>query len=873
MINRSIFLNIAVAIIFLFEATVSYGETSRGARGANEGQSTQSIGETIDPNSCPQTLVNWVKDDFTDKSTLKVFDFPSEAKVCTTAVRSYQAYAQQSGQKTEFSDADKLSTYLTDRYKQVAPAMKHILSKCNSLPNGQDKIVKTRYYMAMEKFENYNNSLVDEIAYIDSVLPGSNGLEQIECNEKFPFPTTGKRCKEYQSLKSKSCVLSPEQKMNTMVSKTMDALNRIQKLDIALKECNRKSLKPQACELLQVEISRIENENPWLQNANYFQDVRQIMKHKSDWQKTFTPAVIKSKITKHLSDNRDLLKKQYERSQKHIRCMSYTSVNSESSCKFEDTRKLLAALPDIPDAGDGKVKANREFDSHIDAEKCLVDRGLDRAETKKIIDESIIDGGLTAATAGLGVVASSGLKMVKGMSNMNRVRAAGMVSTAAAGVNILPGLKAAYESCNAESQELAKFSKKTESLSANVCPDPGSKLEMLKEAESSCLTDAILSAADILPFTAGLKLIGRTSRSALLSHLKDPKQRAELEKILASIGGITNDEERAAVAGKLLDKTLSSDQKKCIISAHKIGAGKAMRTAATSGLPDAELLSQSDLNQKKGILRSCGFDSLDISLLMRTGITGESPRPLPPGADDFFRSRILAAFGREPSLEEVRALIKARTFLTVDPEKSAQILRSAGFAENDIKIIVNEKKLEDSEIINKARGITLSPRLDPVDQLKNAMENRGPEEVRVAYAASKTEVERIIQKSGGQSMSVDQLSDLATRGLSPADAAKYAVNNTKNDADLLSTLASLDRKIAANSGKGIQGDFSAAQIQEMKYELMQKYYAQKFNVKSGYSILDTVWDKDEAAGELLSAAAAKLDELRKKRHKLWPSTN
>lgn len=890
--------SIFFAIVFTLTvySPLLFAETASG-RSDTGNSSRQTValdpGSQHDRNKCPKSLVDWVNDDFTDKSTLKVFKFPSEAKACSATVQSYQDYAQKSGQKTTLDDAEKFSQYLADRYKQVSPSMKTALSKCNTLPNGQDKLVKTRYYMAMEKFEGYNNSLVDELAYIDSVLPGSNGLDQIDCNEQFPFPTTGKRCKDYKALKNKACKVTPEQKMQQLIRKTYNALHRIDKLEKAKKECDRKSLKPEACQLIQVEITRIETEHPWLQNANHFQDVRQIMKNKSDWFKIFNEDVIKKKITGYFSENREALKKQYDRSLKHIRCMSYTTVNPDSSCNFEDSRKLLAAIPDVPDMSDKKIKQNREYDSYIEAEKCLVDRGLDRAQTKAIIDDSVTDVGIVVATAGLGAVAAGGLKVMKGMSGVNRVRGAGLTTTALASANMYPGLRSAYTSCLGESTELAKFSNKPEVMSENICPEPQSKLEVLKDAESSCLTDAILGSADVWPFVKSLSIVGRTNRAALLANIKDPAQRAELEKILAKNGQLTA-AERTDAANKALGKNLNETEKNCILQAHSIGGGKKMRTAATAGWPDEELLSQSDLNQKKDKLKSCGFTSVDISILMRTGITGESAIKIPPGADDYFRKRMKVAFDIDPSLEQVDALVRADRHLAHNPDKSIDILKQSGFSDEQIKKIVKEKALKE-QLPEKANSIILTPRPDPAAvaaakpppavtsqssapstvsasaKLKDAFETQDTRKIQEAYSASQAEVRQVVDRVGGTKLSVDNLVDFSTRGLPAEEAAKYAAAQLSTDADFAKALGSIDRRVSEAAKKSYQGDFEATKLLEMKLALMENYYSKKFGIKPGYFDGGSLWDKSEQAGEAYSAAAETLANLQKKKNAKWPT--
>lgn len=123
-----------------------------GSSSSNSKTVNAEKGVPIDVKACPKMLMDWVKDDFTDKSTLKVFKFPSEGKSCTSAAKAYEEYAQKSGQRTELSEADSLSKYLADRYPQISISARNSMNSCNALPNGQNKLVKTRYYLAMEKF-------------------------------------------------------------------------------------------------------------------------------------------------------------------------------------------------------------------------------------------------------------------------------------------------------------------------------------------------------------------------------------------------------------------------------------------------------------------------------------------------------------------------------------------------------------------------------------------------------------------------------------------------------------------------------------------------------------------------------------------------
>ncbi len=611
-----------ILILSLPFVTSADSETVRSDGGSSSTAKTANAeeGVVIDVKACPKMLVDWVKDDFTDKSTLKVFKFPSEVKSCTSAAKAYAEYAQKSGQKTELSEAESLSKYLANRYPQISASAGNSMNSCNALPNGQDKLVKTRYYLALEKFENYNTSIVNELAYIDSMIPSGSALAKLKCNPQFPFPNVAKRCSDYKQKMGATCKYTPEQRMDAMVSKSYYALNTIKKLEDAYKKCMM-SQNAMTCADIQTVVQRISAENPWL-NSRQFLQVRAIAKSNTNWEKNFDKNDMKKRISGYFNDTRDSLVKQYETNLKHVRCLTYTTSGfGSSNCKLENTRLLLGSIPDLPDLSDRRLKVNREFDAAIQGEKCLLERGADREKIESLIDQSAISAGVTIATAGLGVIAAGGLKITQGMSSVNRMRSAAGALTVTAGINLSVGVKDAIASCQKESEALFKFSSSSEAISENLCPDPYSKISQAYDAESSCVTDALLASANVWPFVKGLKMVGNSSKYGLAASFKDPKQREAVEAILAKNGQLS-ELERPKAAETMLGRGLSALEKNCVMSAHNTAPSKFMRTADTTDFPESQLLSQSELLAKKAVLSKCGFDIAEVTILMRSGITG-----------------------------------------------------------------------------------------------------------------------------------------------------------------------------------------------------------------------------------------------------------
>ncbi len=265
---------------------------------------------------------------------------------------------------------------------------------------------------------------------------------------------------------------------------------------------------------------------------------------------------------------------------------------------------------------------------------------------------------------------------------------------------------------------------------------------------------------------------------------------------------------------------------------------------------------------------------------------------LPPGADDFFRKRMKVIDGSDPTLLQVEALVKANKKLGLDKAAGEKILRDSGqFTEEQIqKIVANSGSgFNSPELSQKAANVAIAarevpaptdalkttppptsqssaPRTDtPSAQLADAM-NTG-KDVQGAFQRSREEVNQIMAKTGGNNLSVDQLADFSTRGLKTDDAVLRMKSALSNEADFNKAMSTIDRKIAS-VGSGPQAEYSAAQMQELKVKAMEAYYAQKFKVKPGYSVIEAL---DDDAADAFSAANERLAQLQNaKNKKNWP---
>ncbi len=874
---------LSICFVFLFSSFPVYaGETSSGGAGIDSADSAkdEKPGDVVKADNCPTALKAWVKDDYQDKRNWFGVPFPSEAKTCTSYIQSYKNYISKAGQKSSLADAEEFSNYLAGRYKQVAPSAKASLSRCNALPTGQDRIAKTRYYMAMEKFENYNTSIVDEIAYIDSMDPKSSGLSKIECNPQFPFPKQAQRCNDYKTKINGTCKTTPEQRMDGLVSKTYQALEQVDKLEKAYNKCVRE-IHFEKCAPIKVVLSRIAAENPWIESSQ-FKQVRGSMRYKGGWARNYNRDDFKKRISGYFGETRDVLVKQYNSNMKHVRCMSYTTTESSGDCKFENTRELLTNIPDVPNLEDRKLQKNREFDSYVEAEKCLIDRGLDRENTRKIVTDSGTSAVITVATAGLSVIGAGGLKVMQGMSPVNKMRSAAGAVTAAAAANLYGGVKEAVNSCGKEAEATLKFSDSPEAMNDNICPDISSKMQLAKDAESSCMMDALLASADVWPFTKGLGMVGRQfSKQGLLDLYKDPKERAAIEDILKKNGRLT-DPEREAAAEKLLGK-LSPSQKSCVTSAHNIAPSRYMKTAESEAL-GVPLLTNEDLLKKKSTLLGCGFSVPDVALLLRSGITGSS---VEAAASDYIRKASYVGLnGKKLNDAQVQAIWDVSTMKASD---ASEILKkTGGFSDDEINFIANRKlnnvspeqmkAVKPSDLTAEAKPLNVetpvksvpnnAPRTDTASAKFISSFDRGETEIIKAFQESRSEIKGILSRTDSSNFSVDQVADFATRGLTPKEAVPLLKNVSQNEASYKNALKTIDSKVAElQKSSAMQADYSAAQLQELKTELMVDFYEKKY--KKDFFDID-LDELDPAGYASYSKAQEQLTVLKKKKKKWWP---
>ncbi len=872
---------IIFGLINSYAGETSRGGTPSGGTDARPMTSKNAFAEQF-KNSCPPALSEWVDDDFSDKkASLFGFvplpiNFPSEAKACNSIVQNYEDQIKKSGKKANLSNSEAMSSYLAERYKQISPNVNSLLSRCNNLSDGKDKVVKARYYMAASKVEAVNSTVLDEMAYIDSLVPQDQALKKMDCNAIFPFPQIGRKCEDYKRMLNGSCKQSQEDRLNAMVQKTKSVMETVDQLEGAYRTCKASRTADQiGCENLGVAIKLIKNDTPWIDGIK-FQNSTNQLKKSNFWKESLKDDIIKKGITAQLSENRRSYAKEYDKNIEVVKCLTNNPTNGKAACSFEDAREYISQLPDLVEPPQTPTQSNREFSGHIDAEKCLIERGMDRAGTKKIIDDSIRDIVITGATVGLAAAPNFGLKFIKGMSTVSKLRTASFVNSAVATANLSVGVRQAITSCSKMSESLLKFNGKQEVLTENICPESSSKLELAHEANTSCLTDALLTSATVWPFVKGLKVASQFSKFSsedLLKFYKDPGQRARVEKILAKNGKL-NDVERLEASETLLGRELNATEKDCVITAHNVAAGKSMRMDLSAATSISEL-SAADLLAKKTVLSACGISVPEVALLMRAGITGSTPE----AALEFIRKSSVKVLGKDLTPSQVDAVWESsnRSF-----EDKIKILKKAGFSEDDAtRIAKNDlNKLNAMEV--KAVSLGEQPKetvtvlsAKPPPAIKNsivvladAFERGDAEKIQAAYKLSRAEALQAVQQ--GKVTTTDGVLHLTTKGLNVEESVSLLKGKLTTEADFKDTLTAINGNIKSNSTTNLmEKNYNAFKLQELKVKVMEEYYGSKYKSYGSFD-KDKFWDAEEEAAQVYSKASEELQRLSKLRNSRWP---
>ncbi|MCB0369581.1 MAG: hypothetical protein KDD45_09080, partial [Bdellovibrionales bacterium] len=334
---------------------------------------------------------------------------------------------------------------------------------------------------------------------------------------------------------------------------------------------------------------------------------------------------MKDAIRGQLEENRKMLVQTYLKAEKMKRCII---GDTKETCNIEDVLEMDQYTP--PTNSSVKVIKTKDpkiRDQYIvanidtDAQQCLFDGRVDQVKTSSVINEAIIQAGLTVATLGLGSVASLGRvltsravmteKMVQ-----NLVRGADITRLGTDGAVFLQDSKKAIEICQkyavAEAKESPRDACQVDSILYNSKPSENYTNCMLAITFAG-ISGKRLSIGQLRSSLASknVKLLDQESQTKLSKFLAEYENNPTGKSVLNLASELDNTS-RFKVVESILNKNLNLSQRKAILKAHNVGGEKGYYE-----------YSKAELRQKMKILTDSGLSKEDASKILRLGIAGK----------------------------------------------------------------------------------------------------------------------------------------------------------------------------------------------------------------------------------------------------------
>lgn len=620
-------------ILFLFVQFISLKAYSREVRQSELGRSNSisvNRSSAIQP-ACPLLLEQWVDDDFKDQSSWG-FKYKSEARSCQAPVEAYKDFISKKQMSRNFSDAKALGSFLNEKFsKKINPMYRGVLSKCDHLSTPKASVIYTRFYSAGTKLEAANSAVIEELAYLDSVLPESRGvLAGVECPPI--WPELRDKCNVLKEA-GNSCSSDKQKRFDELVKKTQANLVVIENLVASHHSClNKFYSEPGAkvgrgyaestrnkiktsCDPIAAAIEIKRNEVPWIRGED-FQKIA-VKKKPSPRNGVFvteydlTNETVAKAVAKQLNYNRTTLTSSYKSNLDDFRCLSNGSVDGQQ-CDFNKIRSHLQKLPDLRGSVfSASTSLEKEANTYFEAENCLLERTEDRHQTRVVVDGSMEGITLTAATFGAGQIVG-GVRALNAAGTLGRVRQGALVANVGFNASITGhDLYHAYNECSSERQSLIDIAKRADVHKDNLCAQTSASLAQAAEKENNCLVTALLTAPSVLPFVGAIP-----SLKNLFHQYRPPKT----SEIALTDDRIIPRESRGKLAETVLNRPLSERESNALEAAHHVGAGEIGKDG--KNLASINNYTDAHIREKARILKEGGFNGEERRRLIEAGIAG-----------------------------------------------------------------------------------------------------------------------------------------------------------------------------------------------------------------------------------------------------------
>ena len=773
-----------MASLFCFEMVFANDLSTGGGAQLEPKNSTTAVSNGV-LNTCPSALSNLVKSDFENKgAVLGLISVKSQAQQCQTKLNEALVAFKSSSNVSSLSEKESATNTLLGSFSQIGSIAGSSMNKCNTLNSNDDLITKTRYIHAVGKLEGMSSSLVDELAYIDSMLPSEGGLSKISqsCQTSQLFPKLAKKCADYSSQMSATCSKSPEEKLTDLTETSLNKLGEYSDLNEMLRRCEHnvhsknEGQKSSDCFEIRRLMESMLVKYPWISTPQFYA-IKESIRNRNSW----TPEIrekmfkyTKERVRSYLSQTRDSLVEQFKKNQTYSKCLTTNADLNPADCNTEKISKLLDQLPEPVIKKETNIR-KLETPEYIvlgklfDTEKCIADRRLEQQKKVDLIN-TVTEVGITAVTtvltAGTFLITSSGLKIVQGINRTNQLRNLARVNVALNAVGTAANASSVYMKCrNVEAISKLSDMLPEVALKNNICPDP--KMSQLQDQDDTCALQSLMVVGNMATLGAGLGVFSKIAgkRNAELQEFIDlVKKPGSQNRDLRFASSLTMTE-RIQVTEAALGRKLSPEQIKALKKAHELGP---------FDFDPESILTR----EKDEILQAAGFSKRESAVIRGNGLAGSF------GSDESFLGRTVSITRSDGSRSsaEIIGVVERDASGNVVKYKVGWKTADGSYATKTVKAEETFIKYDSGDTIyfkrssgDYSQGTVLSNGVDDKGQFYTVFwKEDGHEKFKKVYSSEVTHVDPVVAIKVTEAEQAKRAADEARKAAAHAQAEKEA---------------------------------------------------------------------------------------------------
>lgn len=472
---------------FAVETSGGKGSTTGGVTSTGSGGTANGVRESIlKKGKCPVPLKDSVISNLrggTGASATVFFNTKAfETKQCSDAVAAYQDFLNKSEKNPQHLSAQLSRDFSSRISEDMLPILEGCMTSGEITPK-QSMMAQSRFYASAARIENFNKTVLDEIAYLDSMTPGATPLADVECYKL--MPDLKKNCESLKSLGAK-CQSDATKRQDEQIDKTVDALKQIAALKAAEEYCKKQVFSGKGtkanCDNITKAIEVVRDDVPWIRGDTFDKLAQVKAKSGSPGTIIVDRSKVKDAMQAQIKENRAILASAYSDNYNNFRCL-YNEDQMGSKCDIPNVRAAISNFDSPTEAINSITDPDEK--TALQAEDCINEQG--KTPFKIDPNAKIKNSGELTPTAGARVI----------LGTMSRTKLSSR-SGAFASSKVLDGIltdskaKIAYQNCMAKVapglDKLALVNKQANMM----CEDRKSKVNTSRTEQNECLVSALI---------------------------------------------------------------------------------------------------------------------------------------------------------------------------------------------------------------------------------------------------------------------------------------------------------------------------------------------------------------------------------------------